>query len=179
MRLIAGTPAPDFRVRDWRGETHHLGALRGRKVWIAFFRYASCPLCNLRVRDMIRRWERWEQHVELLAIFQSPNDSIAEYVGQQHPPFPLIGDPDEELYRCYHLESSLAGFLAPRGAAVLAKAAAAGFVPGRMEGTKTRHPADFFVDEEGILVGTYYGADIADHVPFERVDTWLGLPPTP
>lgn len=176
MRLIPGTPAPDFRVRDFRGEPHHLASLRGRRVWLAFFRYASCPLCNLRVRDMIRRWDTWRGQVELLAIFQSPNASIAEYVGRQEPPFPLIGDPDEELYRAYHLESSLAGFLAPRGAAVLAKAAAAGFVPGRMEGTKTRHPADFFVDEEGILVRAFYGADIADHVPFEAVDRWLAQP---
>lgn len=174
MRLISGTPAPDFRVRDWRGTEHHLARMRGRRVWLAFFRYASCPLCNLRVRAMIERWPSWEGRVALLAVFQSPSASIAAYVGKQAPPFPLIGDPEEELYRSYHLESSLAGFLSPRAAAVGARAATRGFLPGRMEGTKTRHPADFFIDEEGILVRAFYGSDISEHVPFEAVDAWLG-----
>jgi len=176
MRLIPGTPAPDFRVRDWRGDEHHLGSLRGRRVWLAFFRYASCPLCNLRVRDMIRRWDGWRDRVELLAVFQSPNASIAEYVGRQTPPFPLIGDPEEDLYRAYHAESSIGGFLHPRAAALGAKAAAAGFLPGRMEGTKTRLPADFFIDEEGILERAFYAGDISEHVPFEDVDAWLAQP---
>ena len=175
MHLQPGIPAPALELEDWKGERHTLACYRGRRVWLAFFRYASCPLCNLRVHRMIQRWDVWaESDFQLLAVFQSPPSSIAEYVGEQRPPFPLLGDPDEVYYGLYGCDASLRAYVAPTNAAMLAKAAGAGFLPGRMEGTKTRVPADFFIDEEGILTRCFYGKTISDHVPFEDVDDFLG-----
>ena len=50
---------------------------------------------------------------------------------------------------------------------------AAGFFPRATDGSKTRIPGDFLIDENGIVADAFYGADIGDHIPFERVEHFL------
>lgn len=169
-RLRAGEAAPKFQADVWTGARLDLARYRGRRLWLAFFRYASCPLCNLRVHEMIQRYGEFQRlGLELVAVFQSPKESIARYVGKQQPPFPLLADPEEELYRLYRLESSLGGFVTPRNLPSLAKALKLGFLPGRMEATVTRVPADFLIDADGVIREAFYGERIGDHIPLETV----------
>jgi peroxiredoxin Q/BCP len=171
--LQPGHIAPDFQANTWDNQPIQLSALREHKVWLAFFRYASCPLCNLRVRDIILRHPQLTaQNIKVLAVFQSPPETIAEYVGQQAPPFPLISDPDEILYKQYQLQTSLAGFLHPKNMLVVKDAMKAGFKPGKMDGSKTRIPGDFLITRTGFLADVFYGKVIADHIPFERVEAF-------
>ncbi len=174
MRLTAGAEAPLFEAQGWKEQTHELAALRGNRVWLAFFRYASCPLCNLRVHRMIQRYEELSSRgLRILAVFQSPPASIAAYVGKQEPPFPLLSDPDERLYRMYGLENSLGAFVSPRNTAALTTATAKGFLPGKMEGTKTRIPGDFLIDPTGRIQDLFYGEIISDHIDFDRVERFV------
>jgi len=55
MRLQAGQPAPDFLRPDIGGKTIRLGDYRGRYLLLSFYRYASCPFCNLRVHELLQR----------------------------------------------------------------------------------------------------------------------------
>ncbi|MFZ5697124.1 MAG: redoxin domain-containing protein [Pseudomonadota bacterium] len=65
----------------------------GQKVWLAFFRYAGCPLCNLRVHQMIQRHDAWErQGLKIVASFQAPVEEVAANVGEQNAPFPIVCD---------------------------------------------------------------------------------------
>lgn len=174
MSLSAGTPAPDFEAAVWNGDQVKLADYRGKKLWLAFFRYASCPLCNLRVRDIINRHEELSgKGMEVLAVFQSPPESIAKYVGKQEPPFPLVSDPEEKLYKLYELETSLGGFMSLKNVGRLKEAMAAGFKPGKPEGSIQRIPGDFLIDAEGVIQDAYYGEVIADHIPFERVEAFV------
>ncbi len=177
MRLQVGMRAPIFDAASWDGTTIRLADFEGRKLWLAFFRYASCPLCNLQVRDLIQRYpDLASRGLAIAAVFQSPAASIAEYVGRQRPPFPLLADPGEGLYRLYGLEASVAAFASPRNYSRAVRATLAGFAPGRMEGTRTRIPGDFLIDEGGVIRDLFYGEVIADHIPFERVEAFLGSP---
>ena len=175
MKLQPGTEAPDFTAQVWNGDTVRLGDYRGRPVWLAFFRYASCPLCNLRVHDIVQRFAGLEKRgLVVLAVFQSKPSSVTEYVGRQEPPFPIICDPEESLYSLFGLESSLAAFANPANLWNFAKTAPKGLLKlGRMEGTKTRIPADFLIDGDGVLRTAFYGRKIADHIPFDLVDAFL------
>ncbi|MEW6776718.1 MAG: peroxiredoxin-like family protein [Bdellovibrionota bacterium] len=166
MRLKEGTKAPDLEATNWDGTRVKLSDYRDKKVWLAFFRYASCPLCNLRVHDMIQRQDELKG-LSILAVFQSPPESIAEYVGKQEPPFPLLSDPEEKLYKLYGLESGLGAFVSPKNLVPGAKATRLGFLPGRMEGTKTRIPGDFLIGPDGVIQKAFYGEVISDHIPFE------------
>ena len=55
MRLTVGQPAPSFIATTWDGRPVSLSDFEGQKLWLAFFRYAACPLCNVRVRAIYRR----------------------------------------------------------------------------------------------------------------------------
>lgn len=175
MRIVAGTVAPDFTATVYARDPLTLSALRGQKVWLAFFRYAGCPLCNLRVHQMIQRHADWAaKGLQIVAVFQAPVAEVADNVGEQNAPFPIVCDPDEKLYRLYGLEASLAGYLSPKNLPLIAEALKEGFTPGAMHGTKTRLPADFLIDATGKVVETFYAGTIGDHIPFARVDAFVG-----
>lgn len=174
MRISEGTKAPSFDAVDWRGEPVRLADYAGKRTWLAFFRYAGCPLCNLRVHHLIERHAALrERGLEVVGVFQSTKEGMAKYVGRQNPPFPLISDPEEKLYALYGLETSLAGYLSPMNFGRLGKALASGFGPGSPEGSKTRIPADFLIDGDQTIRHVFYGKVIADHIPFEEVDRFL------
>ncbi|MCO5168696.1 MAG: AhpC/TSA family protein [Planctomycetes bacterium] len=171
--VVARNPAPELEARDHEGRLVRLGELQGPR-WLAFFRYASCPLCNLRVRGMIVRHEELAARgLSVVAVFQSPPASIARAVGAQRPPFPLVADPQEALYRLYGLEARLGALLAPANLGALGAALARGFLPGRPEGSITRVPGDFLIRADGVIDQAFYGRTIAEHIPFEAVDDFL------
>jgi peroxiredoxin len=149
-----------------------LDRFRGRHLLLSFYRYASCPFCNLRVHDLIQHLpELAQRNLSLVAVFQSAPAGIRRYVGKQRPPFPIVADPEHQLYRQYGVESSLRGFLAGAvlHAGKAAKAMALGFLPGPMDGSKTLVPADFLIAPDGVVVSAYYGRDIADHLPLAAI----------
>ncbi len=175
-RLKIGDVAPDFSGKTMDGEWVESDVYRGRKLWLAFFRYASCPLCNLRIYDMIQHYEAFkEAGLEIVTVFQSPPVRLKRYVGRQTPQFPVISDPDEELYRRFSVDARWQAMLSPSIAVKIAKATALGFLPGSVDGTLARVPADFLIDESGTLVDIFYGRDIGDHIPFERVEHFLKM----
>jgi len=173
-RVQKGDQVRDFNAETYSGETISLSQFKGQKVWLSFYRYASCPLCNLRINQMIKRYSEFsDAGLNIIAVFQSSKESVSEYVGQQHPPFPLVTDPEEKLYKLYGLEHSLMAMLNPYNILTASKAFAAGFYPGKMEGTITRIPADFLIDENGIVQTVFYGENVGDHISFKEVDFFL------
>lgn len=173
MRLRAGDVAPFFAATDIDGGHHELDALRGAKSLVSFYRYAACPLCNLRMHELSE--QRWWQDGRLrgLAFFQSPAESLRSHREDRTLPFPLIADPEHEVYEKYGVESSWAAFavafIHPRSVTALAK----GFLPGRMEGDKTLVPADFLIDEDLKIHTAYYGSNIGDHLPIAAIREFL------
>ena len=171
MRLIEGQKAKDFSTSDIFGNDIILQNFKGKKILLSFYRYASCPLCNLRVSELIDQDAYFkEEGLELLAIFQSPKDRILEYVGKQNTPFSIIADPEQRLYNLYGVEISGLGLIrALFKPGKFKEALNKGFHTGTMEGPKTRIPADFIIGENGIILKAYYGKDIGDHMPIEMI----------
>jgi peroxiredoxin len=170
MRQSVGSKAPEFEIETWDGRAFSLRALAGKTVYLAFFRYAGCPLCNVRMRDLVKHHDELVQRgVEVVAVVQSPAESVRKAFDALAPRFTIIADAEERLFALYGLEASLAGYLAPINLAKLASAAAQGILPGKMEGTKTRLPADFVIGPEGLLRDVFYAQTIGEHMPFERL----------
>jgi len=174
MRLEPGELAPAIATLDALGRAVDLTALRGRRVMLSFYRYASCPICNLRMHELILAHQRLaERGLDLVAVFQSPAATIAEYVGRQEAPFPILADPSMSFYRRYGVEAGWRGFMSWR---ILGRALAAmrrGFLPGRIDGPFHRTPADFLIEADGRIAVAYYGRDIDDHLPLPFIERWL------
>ena len=175
-RLIDGQKAPNFSVSDMAGKEHSLERYLGKYLLLSFYRYASCPFCNLRISQLMQRADVFKtEGLEILAVFQSPEEKIRHYVGKQHPPFSIVPDPDRALYRTYRLETSWMGMLKAMTFRMgdMMKAFVKGFSPGTMEGEKNRLPADFLIGPDGTIIEAYYGKDIGDHMPFETIERLL------
>ncbi len=175
MRLIEGQKAKDLNTTDIFDNEITLENFKGKKILLSFYRYASCPLCNLRVSELIEQDNYFkEKGLEILAIFQSPKESILEYVGKQNVPFPIIADPEQRLYKLYGVEVSCLGLIrALFKPGKFKEALNKGFHTGTMEGPKSRIPADFIIDENKIILKAYYGKDIGDHMPIEMIKDLL------
>jgi peroxiredoxin len=175
MQLESGKPAPPFETFDIENRPIRLAEFRGRHLLLAFFRYASCPLCNLRISECIRHHAAMQHRgLQMVAFFQSPPERLRQYVGRQAPPFPLVADPEHHIYRLYGVESSWSGFL--KGGLRLrdlAAATARGFLPGPMDGHKHLVPADFLISPDLRIHSAYYGKDIGDHLPLATIWQWL------
>lgn len=172
MRLTVGSPAPDFTVTDLYGQARSLADYRGRKLHLSFYRYASCPFCNLRVHEMRQKSALWQQQgLDLMAVFQSPADSIREYAVGKVEEFPVIPDPQRTLYTRYGAETSWLAFAKSAGRLKdIAAATAKGFLPGKMEGEVNQVPAEFLIDENGIIRTAFYGKDIGDHLDIAVIE---------
>ncbi len=172
-RLAAGDAAPTFRVPDWRSIQVDLRDFRGRWLLLSFYRYASCPLCNLRVHELSGlHTDMRACGLDMLAVFQSPGKTLERYVGSRQPPFPLIADLEQVLYRLYGVGHSWAGFLVAWGKRLPEIARAVlreGYLPGSVEGGIHRTPADFLIGPDGRIAEAYYGRDIGDHLPIPRI----------
>ncbi|WP_224703834.1 peroxiredoxin family protein [Devosia aquimaris] len=178
-RLTEGQMAPSMETTDLFGAPVSLAALRGRKVMLSFYRYASCPLCNLRVHSMIGRHPEWvARGLSVVAVFQSSAADIAQHVGRQDAPFPIVPDPAMQHYKRYGVETSWLGFLkAGLRPGALMEAFSRGYLPAMFNGPLNRVPADFLIDENGRLVRCYYGADVGDHLPMAEIEAFVARKP--
>ncbi len=175
MRLKAGATAKSFTKEDIFGGSVSLERYRDRRLLLSFYRYASCPLCNLRIHELSKRAPVWkERGIETVAVFQSPVESVRQYVTGRHEiPFSIIADPDRELYRLYGVEGSWAGFMksmVTRAGDGVSAMLGKGYPPGKLEGDIAMLPADFLIGPDLIIEEAYYGSDIGDHLPIERIE---------
>jgi thioredoxin-dependent peroxiredoxin len=176
MKLRKGEQVPEFDVKDVYGNLVSSKGFKGRKVLISFYRYASCPLCNLRVHELITEFNDLERKgLNLIALFQSPKNSILSYVGKQKPPFPIIPDPERNIYKLFGVEenSKIKFFKGIGKIGKFRKASGLGFKGGTREGAMYLVPADFLIDEEGIIQEAYYGKDISDHISLDSIRDFL------
>ncbi|TCV82313.1 peroxiredoxin-like family protein [Sulfurirhabdus autotrophica] len=182
MKHQEGQQAIDFQVKDIYGTPISLADYAGRKLMISFYRYASCPLCNLRVHELIQRFPAFEaKGLSMLAFFQSPAERIREYVGKQDAPFPIIADPSHAVYQRYGVTSSWLGFgkaFALKLPMVFHAVIGEGFWPGKMDGDKATLPADFLITPEQTIYRAFYGSDIGDHLPIEEIYSFLEIEPS-
>ncbi|MCJ8012034.1 redoxin domain-containing protein [Paenibacillus sp. KQZ6P-2] len=176
-QLQHGDTAPLFQMKDQNDKPILLENNRGRKVLLAFFRNSACALCNLRVHQFIQRHQAWQQQgMEVIAFFESPEANLHKYVGQQNAPFPLIADPEAEIYDVYGAETSEAKVQATLSLPgiqekISVQVEEAGFKLIPEEGSNfNRIPAEFLIDEKGIIQVAYYGRLITDHLPYETIE---------
>ncbi|MBK5112278.1 MAG: redoxin domain-containing protein [Candidatus Heimdallarchaeota archaeon] len=173
MRLKEGEKAINFTVTDLSGKTISLEKFKDKKILLSFYRYASCPLCNLRISQLIQQYDDMKKKgLVIIAFFQSPKESMLEYVGKQNVPFPLIPDPEREIYRLYRIEKSWFKYVIGGISGKMFRALRKGYKIKDQEGQQNLVPADFLI-ENMIIKRAYYGKSIADHISFEELNQFL------
>lgn len=172
MKLKAGDMALEFSTEDISGQKVSLSDFNGKKVWLSFHRYAGCPICNLRVAHIKENYQEFSSKgLSIVAIFESPSQSIHQHLDRLEIPFTLVPDPERILYEKYGVENSAIGYL--KGSLRIKTLYDAiiryKFLPGKVENKMTQLPADFLINEDQTIHTAYYGKDIGDHLELQVI----------
>jgi peroxiredoxin Q/BCP len=172
MKKKVGDKVSNVRLTAMDGSVFDLFSLKGRPYMLSFFRFASCPFCNLRMHELSSRFDELGDQFTIVAIFDSPIDNLREHAERHHSPFPVLADDRGVYYAQYGIEHSVVGVLKGmllRMPSMLYAMFGKGYWPLKIRGSMTTMPADFLVDETGVIRVAHYGRDEGDHLPFERV----------
>jgi len=66
----------DISLPSIDDSTFNLDQLKGKRYMLSFFRFASCPFCNLRVNQLVNKFKEFGKNFTIVAIFDSPLDNL-------------------------------------------------------------------------------------------------------
>lgn len=174
QRLKIGDRAPIFETVDTKGDTIKLENYKGHKIILAFFRYASCPVCNYRVHELMENYDQiTSKDYKIIAIYESSNSTLDEYLSETPLPFTVIGDPTLKLYKAYRVEKSfwkmVTSAFKHQPMEAMRKGNKLFSKKQKRDGNRARVPADFIIDENGVITDVHYGTNIGDHMPINKI----------
>lgn len=153
------------------GENFDTSKLKGKKYLLTFYRFASCPMCNLRINEMINRFDELDNDFAIVGIFHSEVSNLKRFMMRHDSPFIILADKDFEYFSKYDVERSFFRFIstlllrAPR----FFRAAVKRYISLTIKGHMDIIPIDILVDEKGKVQDVKYGKDIGDHIPIEEI----------
>ncbi|WP_305907899.1 redoxin domain-containing protein [Methylomarinum sp. Ch1-1] len=154
------------------GSRFNLKQIQGKRYLLSFMRFAACPFCQLRIHELISRWQELSDDFTVIAVFDSPLSNLQKQAGKQSTPFPILADEYSKYYDKFAIRRSLTGTLKAmlfRMPMLLNAMFVKGYFPSSIKGEMTTMPADILVDEQGMIVEIYHGKDSGDHLSFERI----------
>jgi peroxiredoxin Q/BCP len=100
--LQAGTPAPDFTVKDQDGNTVSLRDFKGKKVALYFYPKDNTPTCTeqaCNLRDNISALKA--KGITVLGVSVDSERKHQNFIKKFSLPFPLLADTDHKLVEAY------------------------------------------------------------------------------
>jgi peroxiredoxin len=174
MRRAAGEKATPIKLPAIDGSIFDTGNLANKPFMLSFFRFASCPFCNLRVHELVQRFAEFGDDFTVVAVFDSPLDNLVRHAEGHKAPFPILADESNRYYKEYRIERSISGVL--KGMLLrmptLMKSMLMGYLPTTIKGSMITMPADFLIDRNGVIQVAHYGNDEGDHLPFEQAKSF-------
>ena len=173
MILQAQQTAPDFNVTDVFNKKISLTTYKGKKVYLAFMRFAGCPVCNLRVHSLLKQATAFkEKNIEVVLVYESSIENMHMYLDGTSYPFTFVADPQNILYDRYGVEKSWGKFLSSMFKGLLAKASAGEKLfkkKPKSDGNMNRMEAEFLIDENIKIVIAHYASFLGDNVSIEKI----------
>lgn len=167
--------APNIQRTTALGNDIDLQQYKGQTVLLTFFCFAGCPICNYRMHELMEHYEELKaQNIEVIAVFESSNETLSAYAKSYEVPFPLIGDPERSLFKAYGVERSTRGIfrtLSNKEAKEHMKQGEALFTKGtyKKDGSMKQMQADFIINAQGQIAKAHYATYIGDHIPLQEV----------
>jgi len=205
MVLQVGDVAPAFKLIDSTGKELTSESLLGSKVWLSLYRSSACPLCNLQVSVVKRRFnELTSNGLKIVSVFESTLDELKSHAGTQATDmFPIYvpneGTPaDFPLYNAYERShscfGSVYGFASCYHCCCDCRMAPAllnfGVNPSfgcplcapqaacqlMCGGARvTTMPTDVLIAEDGKISAIFHGNFNGQHIAMEEVEAFAGL----
>lgn len=171
-KTTPGDRIDDLKLPNIDGSEFDINSVAGKRYLLSFYRFASCPFCNMRIHELVKSYDELPVNFEIIAIFDSPLDNLQRYATGHHAPFPILADETNTYYRKFGVQRSLLGVLKGgllRMPTMMHAMFGKGYIPWTVKGSMTTMPLDILVDEGGTVQSVYYGKDEGDHMPFGQI----------
>jgi peroxiredoxin Q/BCP len=139
QQVQKGDPAPDFELKDQRGQLHSIEDYRGRWVALYFYPKDDTPGCTTEAcefRDNIFAFK--DLDCQILGVSLDDEDSHKEFSEKYDLPFPLLADTDGMAADAYGVRT-------------------------KMLGMSVAKRQTFLIDPEGIVAKHYANVDPKSH----------------
>jgi peroxiredoxin len=181
-RVKVGDQFPQLNLTGISGESIAIPDPGGRLTHLQLRRFAGCPICNLHLRSITGRLDDiTAAGIREVVVFHSTPTELRKY--EADLPFPVIGDPDRDLYRRFGVEASAKAILRPGAwralpagwwhAARTAIAKRRAPLPANPTNGNFGFPADMLIDADGRVAAVKYGKHAYDQW---SVDELLAMP---
>ena len=170
MKLTPGKLITEIELPSIEGEKFSIKKIKGKRTLLTFYRFATCPFCNLRIHEITERYNELGENFEIIAIFNSSQDYLAKVMEKHTAPFTILADENFEYFSKYEVEKSLIKFLIGSivGFLRILKASSKGYFPMELKGM-TIVPVDVLINETGVIEKVYYGKNTTDHMSFDEI----------
>ncbi len=155
-------------IDDSQFDSH---SLIGKNYLLTFFRFATCPFCNMRMSQLVRAKSELGEDFEIVAIFESEIEHLKKHANKHFAKFPILADYERQYYQSFGVKKSLTGglkgmlFRLP----TLMTAMFRGYLPREISSRALIMPLSLLVDKQGVIQAIYHGKDEGDHMPLEQV----------
>jgi peroxiredoxin Q/BCP len=166
-----GDFAPEFSTKDILDNKVSFPAT-DHWTFISFHRFATCPFCVLRTRQLMNSYPLFEQsNVEILSIWPSSKSNMLKYIGKENSPFAMIADPQKKIFEKYHVTESswLSAIKLIMNPLLIYNALKGMFKEIEIDSDPNLLPAEFLVSPSGEIVISHYGKHFGDHLPIHQI----------
>ena len=173
MALQVKQTAPEFNINDVFGNPVSLHKYKGKNVYLAFMRFAGCPVCNLRVHHLLKYADAFKaKNIEVVLVYESSLANLRTYLEDSSYPFTFVADPESTLYHAYHVEKSWVKLMGSMFKGMLGKVRTGEKLFRQkppMDGNMNRMEAEFIIDKNGKLAIAHYSAFLGDNIDIEKI----------
>ena len=171
-KLEIGAPAPKISLPAIDGTTFDMSSAKGKRVIFTFFRFSSCPFCNMRIDELTKRWGEFAEDTVMVGVFDAGIDELTKRMGKRGVPFTIVADETYQHFKENGVEKSFLRFMwgAMRSPLTMMRATMRGYVPMTLSVSKmSTLPVDILVNEDGKIVEAHYCKDTVAHLPIDRL----------
>jgi len=171
-RLVAGSNAPEISLPSIDGGTFNMSEYKGKRVVLTFFRFSTCPFCNIRINRIVKRWNEFPEDTVMVGVFDAKIGELTKRMKKHNAPFAIVADESFEHFEKNSVMKSFSRFMwgAMRSPLTFMQATLKGYFPLTMSISKlSLIPVDVLIGEDGRVVEAHYCKDTADHLPIDRL----------
>ena len=175
MEIKIGDILEEITLPTINGSNFSLSSLKGKKVLLTFYRFARCPMCNLRINEILKRYDELGKNFTMVGIFDSKINNLRKAMNRHDIPFTILADENFKYFEKYEVKTSWWGVIRASftrftkfNKALFLK----GYIPFPIKGHFNTLPVDILIDEKGVVVDVKYAKDIGDHFSFEKLKSF-------
>lgn len=178
-RLEKGVRNHEFLVTSIFGNQVSNTTYARQKLWMAFYRYAGCPMCASHFDEVNSYIQRLKDNdVVFFAVFDSAPAKIPDRMkSKAGPNCVIIGNDNLGLFELFGVEKSWAGLFSMGTLQSRIEAGKKGYSENNLDGAINRMPAHILVWPGGEVAHAHYGKNAGDQIPWNVAWDFVSKPP--